>query len=146
VTLWAEDVLDRLTVAAGRDRIPLMIRLGDLLAAAGEEEAAARAFQAAADSAVRLGERRHHIDASLRRDAATDLVAWQWVSDLTLQEESINLDLPFRRLAEYALSRNRSQEAEAYGLRAVTLSDDPQLAAGVRRRLDTLYGNLEQAG
>jgi hypothetical protein len=125
----------------------LLIRLGELLAAAGEDEAASRTFQSAVTLSERLGERRLQIDATLKRDAATDLSAWQWVDELTAQQETANLDLPFRRLADHALARNRTQEAEAYGLRAVTLTADPQLAAGMRRRLESrLYGSLEQAG
>ncbi|HEY7704439.1 MAG TPA: hypothetical protein VID03_06360 [Acidimicrobiia bacterium] len=144
---WAEDVLEQLSLASGGDRVPLLIRLGELLAAAGEDEASSRTFQSAVTLSERLGERRLQIDATLKRDAATDLSAWQWVDELTAQQETANLDLPFRRLADHALARNRAQEAEAYGLRAVTLTADPQLAAGMRRRLESrLYGSLEQAG
>jgi hypothetical protein len=145
VRAWAEDILDRLAAASGRDRIPLLVRLGELLAAAGEEDAAVRAFRAAADLALRVGDRRLHIDAGLKAGAGSDLDAWRWVSELTGVGETENLDLPFRRLADHALARSRWQEAEAYGLRAVALTGDPRLAAGVRRRLGSRLASLEQA-
>jgi hypothetical protein len=135
------DILrNRIARAEPERSAPLLARLGELLALDGQLEKAHGHFSRAAEIAERNADlgtvvRCHIRLEELRAPAAGESAAWDSVARLTEAGGRRHLDIPFAYLGAFATRRHRHREADVYLRRALTLCDELDRRAALRRAI-----------